>query len=219
MSINSFVRTGLIAASLLGAAIANASPVTFNFSNGASEANATYTNNLGMTNDGLGLSVTAYKNTLLGWKSAYVSQWGSGLGVSGGSSNTQVDGTYRNEMLVFDFSEQVSLDSISFMLFDDNDQATILNYDAKNFWDIYVADIDKNDTSTVGGVSTFSFSEDFLTSLLGVLAIDYNDNFTVLSMTVNTATAAVPEPSIIGLLGIGLIGLGLARRRSAAISA
>jgi len=219
MSFKTLTNATVLATSLLGAVIAQATPITFNFGNGASEANATYSTNLGGSNGGVDLNVSAYRNTLLGWKSTYVSQWGGGLGVSGGASNTQVDGSYRSEMLVFDFSQAISLDSISFVLFDDNDQATILNYDAKNFWDIYVTDIDKSETATNGGINTFSFTQDLFTSLLGVLALDYNDNFTVLSMTVSTVSAAVPEPSIIALFGVGLIGLGLARRRSASVSA
>lgn len=219
MSIKSMTKASIFATSLIGAAVAHATPVTFNFSNGAAENNFSYSNVLEMSSGGIDLDVKAYKATLLGWKSAYVSQWDAGLGVTGGGSNTQIDGKNRSEELVFDFSEDVALKSISFMMFDENDEALVLDYDADHFWDIYVTEIERNDTTTANGVSSFTFGESFFSGLFGVLALDYNDNFTVLSLTVDSARASVPEPSIIALLGIGLLGLGLARRRSASMSA
>lgn len=220
MSIKSLTKAGIFASSLIGAAAATATPVTFNFSNGAAESNFSYTSTLEQSSGGIDLDVTAYKkNALLGWKSGYVSQWNSGLGVVGGGSNTQIDGKTRSEQLVFDFSQDVALKSISFMLFDDNDQAVVLDYDADHIWDAYVTTIEDHDTKTVNGISTYKFSEGFFTNLLGVLALDSNDNFTVLSMTVDSVRASVPEPTTVALLGIGLIGLGMARRRSASVQA
>jgi len=122
-----------------------------------------------------------------------------------------------NELLKFDFSQDVEVQSISFTFFDNDDNAKVLDYDVKSFWGTYVETvISKNDTTTSNGLNTFTFSDNFLTSLLGISTTDLSDNFTVRSLTVNTKTtvAAVPEPSMIALLGIGLIGLGMTRRRN-----
>lgn len=215
MTQKNFCKAAVLAVSLLGATAASAVPITFDFANSASANNASFASNMAFSSGGVDLNVSAYAQSWLGWNQTQVSRWSGGLGVRGGESSTQVDGTYRNEALIFDFSQDVELTSISFMFFDRNDEAVIKDYDARWFWDQYVTEIEKREVVTdSNGVSTFVFSENVLSSLLGVLALDYNDNFTVYSMTVDSARASVPEPSIIALLGIGLIGLGLARRRS-----
>jgi len=54
----------------------------------------------------------------------------------------------------------------------------------------------------------------------GVLAWEDNDFFNslgddlIISHTASFGSASVPEPSIIALMGAGLIGLGFARRRN-----
>jgi hypothetical protein len=218
MTLKSLLRTSIVAAGALGAAAASAVPITFDFSNGRAENSATFQSVVKQSQGGLNLDVTGYTDTLGFVTSSQVSQWSGGLGVKGGgSSNTQVDASlFSNELLKFDFSQEVEVQSISFMFFDSDDSAKVVDYDAKFFWDKYVETITKGETTTSNGLSTFTFSDNFFTSLLGVTTADLSDNFTIRSLTVNTKTAAaaVPEPSMIGLLGIGLIGLGLARRRS-----
>jgi hypothetical protein len=221
MKFTNLLKAGVFTFSAVASTIAAAVPITFDFSNGRSDANATYHNNLALSQDGLNLNVTAWTEGLLLTTQGQVSRTANGLGVKGGSSNTQVDGTLlRDEILRFDFSQEVEIESISFMFFDGDDQAEIYDYDARFFWDSYVETISKNETVTSNGISTFTFSDNFFTSLLGVIASDLTDNFTVRSLTVNTktpaTTAAVPEPSVVALLGIGMLVLGFVRRRTAA---
>lgn len=221
MNFKSFLTASILAGTALGAATASAVPITFDFANNASNHNPTYYNTLELSQGGLGLDVTGSKaHWLFGQSSAQVARSVNGLGVRGGDSNSEVDGESGDEILEFDFSQEVEIQSISFMFFDGNDEAEIFDYDARFLWDEYVTTITKNETSTNSGVSSFTFSDNFFTSLLGVGTTDSGDNFTIRSLTVNTKTAAaVPEPSVIGLLGIGLIGLGLCRRRSSSMQA
>lgn len=222
MTFKTLLGASIVAGSAFGAAMASAVPITFDFSNGKAENAATYQSVVTQSQEAVDLSVTGYTDTLGFVSSSQVSQWSGGLGVrGGGSSNTQVDASwFSNELLKFDFSQDVEIQSISFMFFDSDDSAKVVDYDARFFWDKYVETITKGETKTSNGLSTFTFSDNFFTSLLGVTTADLSDNFTIRSLTVNTKTAvaAVPEPSMIGLLGAGLIGLGLARRRSASIS-
>jgi hypothetical protein len=216
MTFKTLLKAGIVAGSALAAATASAVPVTFDFSNGKTESNATYQNAVNLSQGGVSLGVTGYTEVFGLQSGAQVSQWSGGLGVKGGASNTQVDGgLLSNELLKFDFSQDVEVQAISFTFFDSDDNAKVLDYDVKSFWGTYVETvISKNDTTASNGINTFTFSDDFLTSLLGISTTDLSDNFTVRSLTVNTKAAGVPEPSMIGLLGIGLIGLGMTRRRN-----
>lgn len=210
------VKAVLTSASIAVSSLANAALLDFDFSNGANASNATFSSELNFSNSGLDLEVTAYSaNWFGGYSQSNVSQWKRGLGVSGGRYDTQVDGRYGDELLAFNFSEEVSLKSISFMSFDRNDQAQVYDLDADSFWDFYVTNIYKGETVKDGkGIRTFNFTQDIVSSYFGIEANDMNDNFTVYSMSVETLD--VPESSSIALLGLGLLGLGLARRRAQA---
>lgn len=220
MNFKSLLKAGIVAGGALGAAAASAVPVTFDFANNASKNSPTYYNTLELSQGGLDLDVDGYRDGFWGLSDAQIARSVNGLGVKGGDTNSEVDGGNGDELVVFDFSQEVEIQSISFMFFDGNDEAEIIDFDARLFWEKYVETITKDETSTNAGVSSFTFSDNFFTSLLGVGTTDGGDNFTIRSLTVNTKTAAsVPEPSVIGLLGIGLIGLGMCRRRSSSMQA
>src|ERR1044071_7965333 len=97
MQFKSVVKAGFVAVTVMGAAAASAVPITFDFSNGRSESNATYHNSLALSQSDLNLNVTAATQGLLGTSSAQVARTANGLGVKGGSSNTQVDGGFFHD--------------------------------------------------------------------------------------------------------------------------
>ena len=129
-----------------------------------------------------------------------------GLGVDrGGFDSNDVDGFGPNDIIVFSFSEAVTLSSASFASFDGllpdefvlfagDDLAGLTAFTEFAIGDLVALDV----AGRVFGIGARSFEDDFV-----ITALDF---------------APVPLPGAAALMVAGLGGLGVARRRAKAAS-
>jgi hypothetical protein len=128
--------------------------------------------------------------------------------------STNVDGRRANDILIFEFSQRVRLNSASFTFVDDNDEFRFFQ-DVDGFGQLIGFG---GNTPVVGGQipipgsQVFAFTPgQFDSALFGIGALQGNDDFRVAGFNVT----ALPEPStwLMMILGFGLTGLVLQRRR------
>jgi len=140
-----------------------------------------------------------------GSHSSYVNQNFAGLGVSAWIfDNPQIDGIGADDLLLLTFTQDVMLLEASFTRVDECDQFRLL-VDGEHVLD----------ASMYGGFYDFTDalnSDDRTGALFGFTVTNWTDNYRLLSLKVDTA--AVPIASTIWLLGSGLVGLVILRRRS-----
>lgn len=193
----------IFGAALLGAAVlvgSGASAATVNL-----QGNATAAPSFSTSIDGVGLTVTAYRNNLFGGGTTAINVTQSltgGLGATYPLDNTaDLDGVL-DEFLVFTFASAVKLSSILFGNVDGNDD-----------WDLWI----DNGTGFAqvafdSDLNPYLFNDAVVTSLR-IGADGLNDNFRVKELN---AVAAVPLPAA-GFLLIGALGgLAAMRRRKMA---
>ena len=158
--------------------------------------------------DGIGLSVTA--GSFVGdtiTEDAYVGQYGNGLGVTNYYGDEHfVDGSYENDILLFEFDREVQLEAIAFTYNDGND-------DFNFFWEVG-SSLTELGEYAIPGYDWFSviYAYGISGTTFGIGADHYSDEFKVYGIRVSDISQ-VPLP-LSGLLLLGALGaVGLRRRQ------
>ncbi|MCH2077681.1 MAG: VPLPA-CTERM sorting domain-containing protein [Rhodobacteraceae bacterium] len=158
-----------------------------------------------------------------------VGKWGTGLGISSGKfDDHKVDGKGPDEMVLFVFSEEVTLESVKISYFDKQDDLAIATYDlvfgnGTAVLDLgdFETDVDPKKLNCWGGcnggwadngVTKTKGFPDLTSQIFGIGADDKKDEFKIHSITV-THMAPVPLPAAGFMLLAGLGGLAVMRRR------
>lgn len=192
------IRNTLIGIGLTVAATsASALPITFDFS-GSGHRLLGYSQTFSQS----GLDVKA--SALGGGR---LSQTPSGLGVGGSHhfDSMQLDGAISDESVLFRFSRSVRLLGFTLTRVGYYDEATLAVDDAPQLsFNIPGGRLFDNDTAAINADlngTDFQFG-----------VTDWNDDYFINSLTVHATD--VPEPGTIALFAVGLVGLGIARRRA-----
>jgi len=173
--------------------------------------------------DGIGLTVEGVRFQASGsTSSAQVGQYSNGLGVtSHGGDSHQVDGANRNDMVVFSFDQDVTLESVTFNYVDGNDDFTFFfdgNADG-DFTDGADSRYLNTDIPGSSSPSTYTFLSTWIGQTFGIGAYGSGDNFKIKSVSVEPTLSVVPLPAALPLYGAGVAILGFMgwrRKRNAA---
>lgn len=142
-----------------------------------------------------------------------IGQYSQGLGATThiGDSH-QTDGANRNDLIVFDFDQEIILESVTFTHVDSNDDFRFFFESGSTLTD-WGSNIDIPGSGPSG---TYIFNAIWAGDLFGIGARDTFDNFKISGMTVS----AVPLPAALPLYGAGMAIIGfIGWRRKKRLSA
>lgn len=215
---NRIVKT-IASTALFGMLATTAQAVTFSFA----ALGGPDVSSLEVTSDGITVTITAgvfgninVEPSIINYSNRLVDPLNQGLGVHGGNdSSSRIDGEGGNDVLVFTFSQEVRIDQIMFGHNDGNDDFTFGLVDGTVF-DRLVPETgepqgpDALDTVALASVLAGGIVPSSLA--FGIGAIQNNDNFSIVGLSV-TAIPSVPLPASLPLL-LGALGVGaMASRR------
>lgn len=203
------------AAILVLSSTAAQASTTFDFTSGT----VAYTSgNISYSAGGIGLDVSSGNYT--GGNVVDTSEIGqiNGAGLvikSWSGDDHEIDGDVYNDVAVFQFDQNVTLESVSFNFFEgDDDFAFFFDVGNDGSLNLIDGDIDANPLDYYDFTGIYLLNGD----LFGIGALAYNDDFKIASVTVS----AIPLPAAFPLYAAGMAVLGFMgwrRKRRLATSA
>ena len=142
----------------------------------------------------------------------YVTGTGVDIDAGNGLPNDQedeVDGNNGNEVLIFSFSQQVSLISALFAAVDSNDGFDLF-IDSNN--DGVLERIPQDNDIPGGNLANFA-ALNLVGKLFGIGASGSNDEWKLAALTVRAVVSDVPLPAALPLFLAGVAGFGFSARR------